>query len=186
MYRKIISGVLIPFVITASVGVSAEQKWKPSSSNFESDELPIATTIRCESDETVGFNWRDGSWTKVNFRESTYIFKKLDHRLEDRSVGTCRFSIAGETDLVEKGKFMGLNRCYSVQEFGEGKPTVKVCKEYYVDGEIDSIRCGSYNEYAFHPYGQLLLSPHHRNVKSNPKDDYKDSFSIGVGKCAQM
>jgi hypothetical protein len=175
--------VIVSFVVSSEI--SAESHRKPSTSNLAPGEIPIGTTVRCESDAITGFNWRNGKWNKVNFINSTYIFKKLDHKSDDRSVARCTLLISSKTDMVED-RFLSLNRCYSVQELGGGKPTVEVCSEFHFDGETNSVVCGSHNEYAFHPYEQLLIAPHHRNVKSNPKDDYKDSFVVGVGKCAQM
>ena len=186
MHKLVQLGFMVIVSFLVSSEISAETQYKPSTSNLEASEIPIGTTVRCESDAITGFNWRNGKWKKVNFRNATFIFKKLDHRSDDKSVAMCTLLISSKTDTVVDEKFSTLNRCYSVQELGGGKPTAEVCREFHFDGEINSVVCGSHNEYAFHPYEQLLIAPHHRNVKSNPKDDYKDSFSIGVGKCAQM
>ena len=166
----------------------AEFERKLSSSNLESGELQLGTTVRCESNQNIGFSWRNGEWKRFTFNDEIYIFKKLDHRSDEKissEAMMCSGQIEGETDLVWGG-FMWINRCYSVQELGGGEPEVMACKERYVDSDIVGVDCGGNAKLSFHPDEQLLISPHHRNVRSRPKDDYKDSFAIGVGKCGRL
>jgi len=159
---------------------------KPSQTNIEADELPVGTTIRCEGEESVGFNWRDGRWQLARFKSSTFIFKKLDHT--DVMSPMCRFHFANEVDFFNpKFNDMFLKRCYSVQRLGSGRdPRAEGCLEFHTGGEIHSIKCGRNDAYTFHPNEGLIVLTSLRNVEINPDDDYKDSMSIEVGQCGEI
>lgn len=159
---------------------------RPSQTNIEADELSVGTTIRCEGEESVGFNWRDGRWQPTRFELSTFIFKKLDHT--DDTNDMCRNRLANKLDsLTSDSNTMILKRCYSVQRLGSGRgPWAEGCAEWHFDGEIHSIRCGTNDAYTFHPNEGLIVLPRLRNVEINPDDDYKDSLSIQVGQCGEI
>lgn len=184
--RMYVTFVFIFLVAAMPVNASEEGGFgsKPSQTNMEVDELPVGTTIRCEGEEAVGFNWGDGRWQLTRFYENTFIFKKLDHT-DDTNVG-CRIGVANKFDSVSSDMML-LNRCYSVQRLGSGRgPRAKGCAEWHVDGEIHSISCGRNDAYTFHPNEGLIVLPRFRNVESNPDDDYKDSLSIQVGQCGEI
>ena len=175
--------LILSFFIAAS---SSAFERKPSRTNFEAGELPIGNAVRCETDDVVGFNWRNGRWVQVSFVNSTFIFKKIDHRLPLGEGPYCPVNFMDEDRILDNGA-MFLERCYSVQRLGQGEPRVMQCEEFYnEDGDIKRIKCGAHAEYTFHPDEQLLTSPALRDVRANPTNDYKDSFAIGVGKCGRI
>ena len=89
--------------------------------------------------------------------------------------------------------FKSYNACLRVQEVGEELSTYYACDEFHrQDNESGSWRvnfsCTENGFDTFHmkPNGHFHKGHVHGNVQEKPKDDYKDSLTIFVGKCVDI
>ncbi len=163
---------------------------KHSVSNLTKDEIPIGQTILCKESLSIGFHWEKGGWIKANYKPDNVVFKKVDHR-NIKSGKICYLLLSEKSvankDYVSDVGWTNLQRCYSVGEMGKGDPTIKSCTETYRDTKLVKVSCEK-GEYTFHPT-QLYLkgtSSVSRDVLAEPKDDYKDSYSIAHGSCTKL
>ena len=150
----------------------------------------------CVADMSTGFNWKNGNWVPVRFKEKRYIVSKIDppkslnlasERGEIMAFVECTLPQKDTEELI-LDNFHHFPACLKIQILGEDRPNFLDCWETHIKDEEEKwstkISCG--NEFAFSPNGHFHSSIFHDNVDSKPKNDYKDSLSISVGKCGSI
>ncbi len=82
------------------------------------------------------------------------------------------------------------NVCIRVQQVGEEFSEYLPCTEmHHIDNDMDdwTIRISCPNDmFYMRPNGHFHKGRVHSDVRAKPADDYKDSLSIFVGKCADI
>lgn len=150
----------------------------------------------CISDKGTGFNWKNGSWEQVTFVEKRFVVSKVHISKEEnelQAVLSCNentFRMSEEEfsfgDIVRKY----YNSCLKLQEFGEKYATYLPCTETHSrkgnSWEDVTFTCASSQEMFHMRGGHFHTGRIHGGLSPNPKDDYKDSLSIFVGKCANI
>jgi len=150
----------------------------------------------CIADQATGFNWENGRWVRTQFKEKTYVVSKIDppkDLAQAENSGrlyeflACR-AVGEELEGDDNHKFF--NTCLMVHTMGEKNPRYMGCTEVHRRDEATGtwvvwIACGDSNFY-FEPNGNFHLGTIHGFVGAKPKDDYKDSLVISVGRCAGL
>ena len=150
--------------------------------------VPIGTVVMCESEESVGFNWKNGTYVLTKFENTKRILKKAE-------ASKCSFNPNKST--LNKGALGDSSRgyvdvCIQYKKFGEKYLTIGgVCTEFYVpnfNGGWDihySCRDLLLPNIAFRLNGLYHLAERNDNLTSKP-NDYKDSQYIEWGRCATI
>lgn len=145
--------------------------------------LPASYSLICEGTEAVGFDWRNGEWARTNFREETYVF-------EVRKENRCFNLEAGDEKTYGGVRFRAV--CGNFRALGSQHVAIlsNVCHERYsslVGDAPISIECSRGRRYfAASPDGRFQMTTMHASVGDRPKDDYKDSILVTVGRCTMM
>ncbi|MDE0052311.1 MAG: hypothetical protein OXO52_21200 [Rhodospirillales bacterium] len=155
----------------------------------------------CIADHGTGFNWVNGAWKQVNYLEPKYVVLKVDypnvipensHDDEFRRYLYCTLEFDDETGMNLE-TFKSYSACLRVQEVGEEHSTYFACKEFHHQDEGSGTwtvkySCSESGSEIFYmrPNGQFHKGYIHGNVQNKPKDDYKDSLSIFVGRCVDI
>ena len=155
----------------------------------------------CIADHGTGFNWKNGAWMQVNYVEPKYVVLKVDYpsTFPEESLGDefmrylyCTLVFDGESGMNLE-TFKSYNACLRVQQVGEEHSTYFACTENHSqDKETGrwgiNFSCSNNGFDAFHmrPNGRFHKGHIHGNVQDKPKDDYKDSLTIYVGKCVDI
>lgn len=148
--------------------------------------MPDEYTLLCETEQATGFNWEDRKFVRTSFRLQRFIVTRKHSNL-----------CPGITSLEPLEPFSenidwaySKNVCLNVREFGsEYKPEISdKCVESYIrpndgkwmrqfncDGIFTNIK-GEFNGY-FRTFSDT-------SVTTNPKNDYRDSLLIAVGRCS--
>ncbi len=145
----------------------------------DAQRLPDEYTILCSAEKTTGFNWRNGEWKLVQFKNSQRLIVVSK---ENECYGDQR----GDIDMEEFDyhiKFV----CLTERELGkEYDPVPYYCEERYRERTRESeITCES---------PQMILSPNgwyhygviFGDISNAPKDGRKDSLYVEVGKCSMI
>lgn len=150
------------------------------------DKNPLAPfTSLCLEDQSNGFGWKRGAWEATQFKaDKKYLIQKIAPE-KYKEMGTlCRAKEArvGGNYRVEYG-------CYNMREMGEEIRgfTSTMCSETWENNALKKISCDEPiigAQYFFLPDGNYIRFPWHSDIDQNPKDQYKDSLSISVGKCS--
>jgi hypothetical protein len=149
--------------------------------------LQPGTTILCEREAAVGFNWDNGRYKEVSFKPGQkHLFKKVGR-------GDCPHAAIEEDTNRTVGGFVARHTqiCLMAQEFG-GEPAFagEVCWES-ITGEPDqlqhSISCK--DEFAapnirLSPNGFYHLAYIHAELSRKPEDGRKDSQYVEWGLCS--
>jgi len=152
----------------------------------------------CIAERSRGFNWRNGDWVPVEFKEERYVVRKLrvgtqeDARKELTATGKvalwvpCLFS---KQEGMDSDSFKVIPICISLVDFGEepNSAHTQTCTENWDRGkgnrwELISITCDGFH---FKPNGWFHRSHLHPNL-SEKADVRKDSLAISVGKCSAL
>ena len=148
----------------------------------------------CITDQATGFNWENGQWNRTSFVEETYIVSKIEpprnmsdaessgRRLEWLACGNPGPEWEGDDDH----RFY--SACLMSHQLGAKSPRFMGCKEMHVrkDGTWTVLLACSDANFFFELNGQFHLGNFHGDVDTSPKDDYKDSLVISVGRCAAL
>jgi len=144
--------------------------------------LPDEYTILCVPEKATGFNWENGDWVATHF--------KLIKRLVVKSPKNYCLSW-GEmtTDSFSEDVYMDV--CLNVREFGQTykRTASRICAEHYIKKSgiwETSIYCSDSPRITLKPDGQYHFSQITDDVSDNPKDDYKASMVVEVGKCSMI
>ena len=172
-----------------------------SSNTILADNGERLTSLKqlCISDQGTGFNWEKGSWVRVNFVEERFVVSKVDIpkkiNLDDIEMLMCSEPVFGEW---EEGAFgdnlKQYKSCLKFQSLGEKNAVYLPCAERHTkkergndwDVKFDCNMAGSWKIFYMEKGGNFHMGSMHANVSSDPKDDYKDSLSIFIGKCASI
>ena len=154
----------------------------------------------CISDQGTGFNWKRGSWEQVNFVEERFVVSKIN--VPDippggrKELGPEALWITircNKSDFIEKteGDFRIYNSCLKLQSLGEKHAEYFKCSEIHrKEGNswVVKSNCKGGPAYSFSMIkdGNFHRSSVPANLLPNPENDYKDSLSIFVGKCASI
>lgn len=145
--------------------------------------LAASYSLICEGEQAVGFDWRNGEWMRTNFKADTYVF-------DVRKENLCFKMEAGDEKTYGGVRFRAV--CGNVRDLGSQHVPIlsNVCHERYstVAGDAPiSIECTRGRQYfAASPDGRFQMSTMHASVGNRPKDDYKDSILVTVGRCTMM
>lgn len=152
-------------------------------------------TAMCISDKSSGFDWRKGNWDYSNFVPSKYIVEKLMPEDYQPGKGIPRSGMC-KTEIQRRETYLSedvgyLYGCYNKRRFGSTFYSVasRVCLEVWKgkvpNRVLESVSCeNSIQPFTFAPDGWFHLASIHENLENTPKDDYKDSLFVEVGKCA--
>ena len=171
---------IIMILATAPHAV-AEEDYQALAKRMLKQEIPVGLTVICKEKGVTGFEWKSGGYRGPHtYSPNTYVFKKLNHK--DKKV-----CIPDDEYIDPYSKTMSLKRCYSIGKFADSTPLTKYCSENYKDGKLNYISC-NWDQYTFHPSGLLFRSPStsSKDVSRNPKNDYKDSYTMSHGNCLKM
>lgn len=147
--------------------------------------MPENYTLLCEGTKATGFNWRNGSFEETRFKPARYL-------VTSRPENGCAETRGPQPVVSVMGVdwFFQRKICLNIREFGEEyRPALSDdCTEYYVK------RDGGFWNRTFDCKGLFSnikgeFNGHFRRfsdttVGANPKDDYRDSLLIEVGKCS--
>jgi len=153
-------------------------------SNAEAEEY---FTSLCIEDKSTGFNWRNGDWHQTNFMPNKYIVKKVKI---DPTPGSdtfqCYEDMKGKKNLSFDGKKIYDYGCFNIRDYGDKFTAFynQLCAQSYDDDEnIKGVDCHMMN---FQPNGAFIKSRFQSSLTSHPKNDYKDSLILSVGKCSVL
>jgi len=152
----------------------------------------------CITDGSTGFNWVNGGWKRTNFKTYKIVISKItpprnpeEARNSKEKYGfmvyyECRKQM-NENETGD-GEFRKFNACLKVQRLGEEHPDIKGCSEFHskfneMKNWKTQITCEGLN---FTPNGHFHKANIHDQLEAKPKNDYKDTLSISVGKCADI
>ena len=155
----------------------------------------------CIADLGTGFNWENGAWKSVNFIKPKYLVTKVsypdtlpqssepDVSEEQRIYFSCTLKLEERNESTfEQIKIY--NSCLRVQEFGDDRSDYYPCDEVHVqrnEGQPWSIAIYfSDDNFYMTPSGHFHTGTIHSQLEASPKNDYKDSLAIFVGKCANI
>lgn len=150
--------------------------------------LTASYSAICTAEQSTGFNWQAGNWSRANFKPNTYIV------VRGGDGGPFCMNVEKPTDSsYEGGEFHTRSVCMNIREFGEKVEKVpsQMCTEYYTkqgnaDWEVE-VGCDHWStKFSFKLDGPFIRSYVPADLQDRPKDDYKDSLAISVGKCARI
>lgn len=181
--------VTIPLVVMLISGIAG--------SSYAKDGERLLNFIQlCIEDEKTGFNWENGAWVSANFTPDKLVVSKITLSQDPDQDLFARFiceDVAEKREDTITENFLTYHSCLSVQKLGSDTPVYMNCyeghfrmKEKKNDWEV-FLECeSSWHSFNFRPNGSFIKSYVHGQVDANPKNDYKDSLSISVGKCADI
>lgn len=141
----------------------------------------------CVADESTGFNWKDGNWVRTTLKaDSKILVVKID-MAENSAKPKNERQLRCEAERgFDEGFGSVINSaCYLVKEMGH-KPLpydAGMCAESFNEGVLKSIEC---ERFTFLPDGGFVQYSKSEDVSSLPKDGYKDSIYVSVGKCSRI
>ena len=150
----------------------------------------------CVTDQTTGFNWRKGTWVRTRFVEEKFIVSKVEPPSRDDiseettlAYAYCTAKFLDQREYIhDRIKFY--NSCLKIQDLGSKTPRYAGCTEVHIRKDDSNkwdvtFQCGTKNFY-MQPNGHFHKGMIHGQLEPDPKDDYKDSLGIEVGKCASV
>ena len=148
--------------------------------------VPIFNAL-CVTDESTGFNWKDGDWVKANFKADKKVLVIKIDMAENNAKPKNERQLRCEAERgFDEGFGSVINSaCYLVKEMGH-KPLpydAGMCAESFNEGVLKSIEC---DHFTFLPDGAFVQYSNSEDVSRFPKDDYKDSIYVSVGKCNKI
>ena len=144
--------------------------------------LPESYTLICRVDQSVGFNWSGGGWVTARFKSNEYMVTK-------QASNSCP-ALKADDDFAVDG-FVAKSACINLRELGSRyyPYSSAKCREFYVNksGQWQtSITCYDSELVAeFDPDGWFHLAHIHGSLEAAPKNNYKDSQFVEVGKCSR-
>lgn len=152
--------------------------------------VPIFKTL-CIEDKATGFNWKSGDWIQTNFKAGDkLLIQKIDMTTNSKKPIEEQYIPCQQTELISSvDKYLYLKACYSVRNFGvEPLPghllDGEMCYELLENNNLKSIMCQG-KGITFHPNGDFIQT-RGVNIDPFPKDGYKDSLVLSVGKCSRL
>ena len=149
------------------------------STPISAQSLPDSYQTVCRTESMIGYSWRNGEYVIARYEPSTYTIEVGD-------TGRCR-STPIET-ITEKIRWR--NVCAIITRVGEARrPELTApCREVYIsDGRASSVslECKKLigESVWADPDGIFHVSMISPDTASKPRNDYKDSLSLGVGTC---
>ncbi len=146
-----------------------------------SDEYPWPEeyTILCSSEERSGLNWVNGTWKPAQFKNTQRLIVKSN---ENR----CGEALRGDIHL--KSGYHSKQVCLNERELGDKYDPVYsyYCEEHFyeINGDL-YINC-DIPKLLLTPNGGYHLAKISDIIDKFPKDDYKDSQFVEVGKCSMI
>ncbi|RYF83963.1 MAG: hypothetical protein EOO29_01390 [Comamonadaceae bacterium] len=140
----------------------------------------------CISDKETGFNWKSGEWVQANFKAGTKLLvQKLDIEAYAARPPDERPHMCKPEPGTSFGTLSTSRGCYLVKEMGAPSSllSAEMCDEILDKNNLNVVHC---RRFSFHPDGRFIQFPSHADISSNPKDDYKDSLALAVGKCSRL
>jgi hypothetical protein len=148
--------------------------------------------ILCVEENSTGFNWGNGNWKQRNFKNNKYLAQKLkienptDTPGKKPESGVCFDSIQYRQESKNNTYDVSWG-CYNIRAIGSTfyPYNSEVCREIWEKPESGTkyllrVFC---NDLYFNPNGWFHRASLHGATGNKPKDDYKDSLVISVGKC---
>ena len=143
-------------------------------------------TALCIEDESVGFNWENRGWTRVNFKPKKYLVERLE--MEELISGRSGNCLWDYNDINKERLYNEDYGCYNIREFGYPFNSFKseLCHEAFGGhdyGGLDNnsrITCDNFN---FLPNGAFQTSSI-RSIQTPTL--YRDSLSVSVGTCSRL
>lgn len=143
--------------------------------------LPSSYQIVCKSEQSIGYNWKGGTYVKAQFTLDTYLitvgdtkYCKADASQDYKSVSVEKKGVCASITRVGNKPYPEFARqCHEVAYPEERSVTLKCHDEFFGD-------------FAANPDGWFHLNSMHGNTGAKPKDDRKDSQSLEVGKCSRV
>jgi len=147
-------------------------------------------TSICIEDKSTGFNWENRGWVAVKFvADEKFIVQKIPPAEYKPANGMWHMSCESRQDFNpgNGGKKVTFG-CYNVRKFGrELMPfSSDMCMEIWDGSTLEEINCSKTDPpFFFLPDGAFIRYPRRASIdlSTNPKDNYKDSLSLAVGKC---
>jgi hypothetical protein len=185
-------------ILAALVGVLVSGLTR---NGYAKDREPLPNFKQlCIADGSTGFNWVNGGWQRANFKPKKYIISKItppenieeanknkDHN-EFMSWHICHKKMIEEDERQGLSGYRRFNACLKVQQVGKKHYDFKACDEVHIKFKgmkIWRIKI-SCDDLKIDPNGYFHMAYIHSNLEAKPKDDYKDSLSVSVGKCADI
>lgn len=140
----------------------------------------------CIREKASGFSWKDGEWTQANFKPGNQILvQKLDFQTFASKPIQERPILCQSEPTQEYGNTKISKGCYLIKEVGAPAYifSAEMCAEIMEGNAIKSIQC---RRLSFHPDGPFIEFPWHADIDPKPKDNYKDSLVLHVGKCSRL
>ncbi len=147
--------------------------------------LPYFRSV-CASEQESGFNWRKGAWVAVTFKAGTQtLIQKLDVVALQSKPLLERPTLCKVEAPTVFGTWTENKACYLIRDIGSPKTTLnaEMCSEHFLDDKLLKVSCRSMT---FVPDGPYVSTPEYPDISASPKDDYKDSLVLSVGKCSRL
>lgn len=156
---------------------------------LEGDEYPWPEeyTILCSSEEGTGFNWVNGNWKPVKFKNVQRLI--LKSKKNQCSGYSKRDYHVEEYDVHSKSV------CLNERKIGDEYIPIlsSYCEEHYNGPKSGAgprtseawIYCNNPKMYLL-PNGWYHYAHVHGQLEDAPKDDLKDSQYLEVGKCSMI
>jgi len=142
--------------------------------------LPDDYTIQCKTQQQVGFDWRDGRWVGAQFQGADLIVRRS---VDNLCLGEPEGSLKEDTFQV-RGVCLNIRNagtqyypllsqhCTEAYNWRNGKwDTTIACKKPVIHLRLD---------------GWFHYASIHGDLTNTPKDGYKESQYVAVGKCTRM
>ena len=139
--------------------------------------LPDEYTILCNSEQSTGFNWENGDWVAVRFKETKRLIVKSDNNVCD----------VDKTYSMPNEKIV----CLNIRKMGDKYQSVQGsynCLEMYLNwprGWETIIMCND-AKMSLNPNGRYNYAHIHNQLEEHPYKDLKDSMWVEVGKCSMI
>lgn len=142
----------------------------------------------CISEGATGFNWKNGDWHQVNFKNEKWVVKKISKEKEKCGHLDIVIFLFKSGDVSYSEQF-----CYSVKQFNSEYEFQTKCYEWYRDNGYGTVKiqrknCTRENFY-FKPNGRFQTAKVDSMLGDEPNDkwpDYADSLSLHHGYCSKL
>ena len=146
----------------------------------------------CITDESAGFQWREGEWRFTKFIPEKFVVTKvpIPKKWSEENSSAYAFcsDFAKERDDFSTETFSLFSSCLSLQDIGDDHISYTPCYESHRKrGDKVMVQFACYEDnFFFVPNGLFHRGAIPDDPTRNPRNDYKDSLSVSVGKCANI
>ena len=173
-------------------------------SNVQSEitELNHYFKLFCVSEKSTGLDWKKNAWIYSKYKGQKYLIRKV--KIEPLKIlrkgelfpksGACATTMSEKINpIVEFADYKYDYGCYNIGKFGKEYSNIKsrLCSQQWkkqgTQLTLTRVNCQQGQEdFIFAPNGWFHHSLIHSNLADAPKNDFKGSLFVEVGKCSEI